>query len=321
MLQGTVVEYHREYCWVRLEDGGKEVVAKPRSRLEFVQQYDERDFDRDGKPRFSQQLAVGDHVIVDEPSTGHFVIEEILPRLTWLMRKGTKRYRRKPQLVVANADQLAVVIAADAELNLNVVDRYFLAAIQGGLTPMLVVNKYDLNPEIEDSLELREYADRLCSPIYVSALTAYGLSDLLLELEHGITVFCGHSGVGKSTLLSAIMDVELETAEVNPKTGKGRQTTVTSRMYETIAGSLVVDTPGIRVFGLAHLTWLDVHEYFSKIAALAQGCAFRNCLHLHEEGCAVKNAVANGRLSQRRLDSYIKLRGEADEKYWEKQQN
>ena len=144
-----------------------------------------------------------------------------------------------------------------------------------------------------------------------------GIDSLTEQLKAQLTVFCGHSGVGKSTILQRLTGQQIEIGEVNPKTGKGRQTTVTTRMYWLGDGIRLVDTPGIRVFGLSHLTWLDVHEYFTTIAAVAVTCPFRNCLHDTEPDCRVKHAVRDGTISASTLDSYIKLRQEADDRPWE----
>ena len=316
MITGLVVEYHREYCWVKLA-GGEIVVAKPRSRLELEQAAAEKDHAKEGRPVFAQKIVVGDQVDLEEAQPGHFVIERIHERETWLMRKGTKRYLRRLQLIVANADQLAVVVAAPPLFNLNAVDRYFLAAIQGGLEPLLVVNKVDLDPSLRDSLEVRTYHELGYQVFFTSATQNEGLEALADCLGGKLTVFCGQSGVGKSTLLACLTGEEIKVGEVNLRTQKGRQTTTTAKMYFYGVDARLVDTPGVRVFGLAHLTWLDVHEYFADIASLTQSCAFRDCLHLHEPDCAVRSAVAGGSLSARRLESYIKLRDEADSKHWE----
>lgn len=316
MQSGVIVEYHREYCWVKLACG-ETVVAKLRSHLEFEQAAAEQDHAKDGRPVFARRIVVGDQVDLEEAQPGHFVIERIHQRETWLIRKGTKRYLRRFQLVVANADQLMVVVAAPPLFNLNAVDRYFLAAIQGGLEPLLVVNKVDLDPALRDSLEVRTYRDLGYRVFFTSATQREGLDALAASLGGKLTVFCGQSGVGKSTLLACLTGEEIEVGEVNLQTQKGRQTTTTAKMYFYGKDAQLVDTPGVRVFGLAHLTWLDVHEYFADIAKLTQGCAYRNCLHKPEPDCAVRSAVREGKLSVRRLDSYIKLRDESDSKYWE----
>jgi len=296
---------------VELADG-REVMAKPRGRLEIVQARAEKDWLKEDKLVFAHHVSVGDQVVLSEPEAGQPVIEELKPRETWLLRRSGGRYRRRPQCVVANADQLAVVVAPNPEVRLNVVDRYFLAAIQGGLEPMLVVNKIDLDPKLPESLQLTAYRDQGYGVFFTAALNGQGLPQLAERLAGKLTAFCGHSGVGKSTILSALTGVKLKTLEVRPDTLKGRQATETSRIYHLPGGGLVVDTPGVREFGLIHLTWLDVHEYFADIATLAQECAYRDCTHTVEPECAVQRAVKAGQLAAARLLSFQKLRKESE---------
>lgn len=317
MLEGVIVEYHREYCTVELpavDAGGvREVIAKPRGRLELVQRQREhvlreaRDLERIA----TQNVAVGDCVRLHEAEPGSFVIEAIIERQTWLLRKNYSKYSRKPQCAVANADQLAAVIAPHPRVGLNIVDRYFLAAIQGGLEPLLIVNKIDLDPTLPDSVEIRNYRERGFRVFFTAARLEQGLEQLKHELEGKFTVFCGHSGVGKSTILRQLTGVDIAIAGVQQGSMKGRQTTTTARMYHLPSGGDVVDTPGVREFILAHLTWIDVHDYFKDIAELTTRCNYRDCGHIVEPGCAVRQAIADGRLSPARLDSYSKLQQEA----------
>jgi ribosome biogenesis GTPase len=296
-----VVEYHREWCWVELGDG-REVIAKPRARLELAEQ------------PFARQLTVGDQVAVAETSPGQYVIEQIHPRETWLLRTNLVSYRNRPQCVVANADQLAVVVAPQPELNLNIADRYFLAAIMGGLRPLLIVNKIDLHQEAQQSPEAQCYRQLGYDVFFTAAKRGEGIDALRPVLADKLTAFCGHSGVGKSTLLHQLTGREdIEVGDVNKLTHKGRQTTTTSRIYDLPSGGKVVDTPGIKEFGLHQLEWTEVQEYFDDIGKLAQQCGYRDCMHAGEPGCRVREAVAAGELSALRLESYRRLRQEARE--------
>ena len=320
MPLGTVVQYSREYCWVVLDEGGREVLATPRGRVELVEAERARIAEEDAEYEriVAQHVAVGDRVAVSEAQPDHFVVDEIIERETWLLRKGSLRYQRKPQCVVANADRLAVVMAPNPVIRPSVIDRYFLASIQGGLEPLLVVNKIDLDPSLTDNLALRNYRELGYHVFFTQATSGDGLAELGDHIGGTFTVFCGHSGVGKSTILSALAEVSIRTAEVMPKSMRGRQTTTSARLYQLPAGGCVVDTPGIREFGLIHMTWLDVHEYFAGIASYAQRCAFRDCTHTVEPRCAVRTAVEDGKLSRERLKSYIKLREEAERfRRWE----
>lgn len=313
MPEGVVVEYHREYCWVELAPldacAPRQVVAKPRGRLELAFRKREQTLRdaRDLERVVAKQIAVGDHVELSEPEPDYFVIEQVHERETWLLRKNYSRYSTRPQCVVANADQLAVVVAPNPSIKLNVVDRYFLAAIQGGLEPILIVNKIDLDPRLPESVAIRNYRDLGYRVFFTAAKLEHGLDQLNAELQHKLTAFCGHSGVGKSTILRCLTGVEIAVADVTRRMQKGRQTTTTARLYRLPAGGRALDTPGIREFVMAHLTWLDVHDYFKDIAELTTRCAFRDCSHTVEPQCAVRAAVAEQRLTAARLESYSKL--------------
>jgi ribosome biogenesis GTPase len=317
-----VVKRHREYCWVRLDaEAGAApsvVIAKPRGRLEQEARTAQRRAREAGELEriTAQQLAPGDRVRLSPPpdagQDAHWTLEAALERETWLIRKSEGRYSRKAQLVVANADQLAVVVAPNPEIRLGTVDRYFLAAMQGGLEPLLVVNKLDIAPDLAGRPEITNYRDLGYRVFFTDARHGAGVEALRPALAGRLTAFCGHSGVGKSTLLSRLTGLELKAGAVRERDQKGRQTTVTAEAYPLPGGGDVVDTPGVREFGLAHLTWLDVHEYFSDIANLTLRCAFADCTHTVEPGCAVLAAVAAGRLAAGRVESYRRLRAEAE---------
>jgi ribosome biogenesis GTPase len=326
-LPGTIIKYHREYAWVRLAEGeraGETVIAKPRGKLELHWRGEDKRAQeaRELEQITSQQFAVGDEVRLSAPPgddpQAQWTIDEILPRETWLIRRTEGRYHRRVQLVVANADQLAVVMAPNPTIRLSTVDRYFLAATQGGLQPLLIVNKIDLDPELPRKPDIQNYRDLGFSVQFTGAKHGAGVEELRPLLADKLTVFCGHSGVGKSTLLAVLTGQEIKTGEVRESDQKGRQTTVTAIAYDLPSGGLVVDTPGVREFGLAHLTWLDVHEYFSDIAELTLHCGFSDCSHQSEPNCAVRQAVEDGKLATGRLDSYRKLRAEADrgQQHW-----
>ena len=312
MRTGTVVEYHREFCWILPDDGGAEIVARPRGRMELVWKPPANP--RPGYQELAHKLAPGDRVRFNEPESEHYKIEEVLERETWLIRKSLGRFRRKPQVVVANADNLVVVLAPNPFIRLSTADRYFLAAIQGGLRPILVVNKIDLDPGLPGRADIQVYRDKGYSVFFTQALEGSGLEELRNEISGEFSAFCGHSGVGKSTILAELTGQVITTGEVKKKSMKGRQTTVTARAYQLPGGGMVLDTPGVREFGLTQQTWTEVHEYFEDIARIATDCRFRDCMHHAEKssGCAVQQAIADGRLAEERLKSYQKLRQEAE---------
>lgn len=314
---GVVVEYHREHCLVLLDRGGREVVARPRVWDALEQQRINKALSKDGETVVVQQVAVGDRVQLTPLTQELYQIEDVEPRQTWLMRKGTVRYAHQFHLVAANAERLAVVVAPNPRVKLAVVDRYFLAARQGGLEPFLVVNKIDLDRGMPDAEEIRIYRALGYQVLYTSATRGDGLSELTAALKDRFTAFCGQSGVGKSSLLARLTGEQITVGETKRRTGSGRQTTNAARMYHLPGGGQVIDTPGIRVIGLGKLSWVEVHEYFADIAALSRRCRFADCTHTVEPDCAVGQAVERGALPAQRLKSYVKLRRECQgQKHW-----
>jgi ribosome biogenesis GTPase len=314
MESGVIIEYHREQYSVLLDGDGTEIIAQPRIWEALEEKRRKCELSLEGQVVLAQQLTVGDRVLVSRADQEHYLIEDIEPRRTFLARRGTNRYAYHYQLVVANADQLAVVVSPNPRIKTAVIDRYMLAGINGGLQPLLVVNKVDTDDSLRESSELKAYS-RFGYPVhFTSALRGDGMAGLADALEGKFTAFCGQSGVGKSTILSALTGVHIATGQTKRRMGTGRQTTVSTRLYRLPGGGQVVDTPGIRVFGLAGLTQDDVREYFRDVTELARGCAYGDCTHTHEPGCRVKAAYEAGEISRNRVESCHKLLNEADQR-------
>jgi len=320
MPTGTIIEYHREYFTVALDDSGREVTAKPKYWESTEAKRKKKEASQLGETVIAQEVTVGDQVSLSELEPDRYVIEEIAERRSWLARKGTLRFGRHLQLVVANADQLAVVVSPQPRIAVSLIDRYFLAALQGGLEPLLVVNKLDLDPALPQLLDLRCYPQLGYRVFFTSATRGDGMAELAAALHSKVTAFCGLSGVGKSTILSTVTGVDIATQPVK-KAGTGRQTTVDSRLYLLPDGGAVVDTPGIRVFGLTKLSRKHIRPYFRDVFELAQRCRFSNCTHTHEPDCGLHEAVRDGELAASRLESFHKLTNEPELKYWERLTN
>ncbi len=266
----------------------------------------------------STPITVGDDVrfeLVDE-AEGEGIIVEVLPRRTKLSRKVQTSPSEKSgyeDVVAANVDQLVIVASVrQPPLRPGLIDRYLVAAGKGGLDPLICLNKIDLarSEEVEPIVEI--YRSLGYPVILTSARSGQGVDELRHHLRDKISVFAGHSGVGKSTLLKQLCPgIEVKVAEVNPKTGRGRHTTTTAQLVPLPEGGYVIDTPGIRQFGLWDLTPEDVQAYFVEIAETARECRFRDCSHTVEPGCAVRQAVQQGRIHPQRWEHFLKLREEA----------
>ena len=254
--------------------------------------------------------AAGDWVAVRQlDGERKALIEAVLPRRTTFTRKEAWR-RTVEQVVAANLDTLFLVTAFGQDLNARRLERYLVAAWDSGANPVIVVNKSDVAGDVAGDLaEVEGIAFGV--PVYpVSAATGAGLEELEPYLGRGRTVaLLGSSGVGKSTLVNRFAGRELLATADTGKGDRGRHTTTNRELVPLPGGALLLDTPGMREFQL----WADdggLDLTFADVAGLAADCRFADCTHLHEPGCAVQAALADGSLPAERFESYLKLQRE-----------
>jgi ribosome biogenesis GTPase len=283
-------------------DEGTEVEAFLRGRLKR-------------EARAGGKVVIGDRVRIASELQGDetvWTIEEVGPRRTRIVRRSGPG--RKPKAVAANLDRLVVVQSLRApDPRLEVVDRFLVLAEVDEVPALLVLNKTDLDGAAAEADRLEAlYAGVGYAVLRTSPVTGEGIETLAEQLSTGVSALVGPSGAGKSTLLNAIQpDLELRTGEVSRLLGRGRHTTVSSRMIPLEGGGLVADTPGFGEVGLWGVGEAEVERCFPEIAEVAAGCRFRGCRHAEEPGCAVKEAVAEGTLVASRLASLKALREEA----------
>jgi ribosome biogenesis GTPase len=233
------------------------------------------------------------------------IIERVEPRHGVLCR--TSRGRR--HVIVANVDLLLIVgSAAEPGLKPNLIDRLLVTAEQAGIQPVVCINKIDLIA-IEDLQPLvGVYGQLGYTVLQLSVTRHWGIRRLQQLIRGRRSVVVGQSGVGKSSLLNAIEpDLELKVSAVSMENEKGRHTTTAARLVPLEAGGYVVDTPGIRQFQLWDVIPEEVAGLFPDLRPLITQCHFPNCTHVHEADCAVKHAVAEGRLDTRRYESYCQM--------------
>ena len=255
--------------------------------------------------------AVGDWVAL-RPATisGDAQIHALLPRKSKFSRKisGTTP---EEQVVAANVDTIFLVSALDRDFNLRRLERYLVVVRESRARPVIILNKADLCADVAGAIDaVRSIAADI--PVHaVSSLRQEGLESLATYLEPGHTVaLLGSSGVGKSTLINRLLGEERQRIrDVRASDRRGRHTTTNRELIVMPGGALVIDTPGLRELQLWE-TADGLQETFDDIEALAPECFFRDCQHLEEPRCAVKAAVAEGRVSQEHLDSYHKLKAE-----------
>jgi ribosome biogenesis GTPase len=292
---GTIFEISTGSCRVRIE--GRELLCTLRGSLSMHD------------TAFTNVIAIGDEVIVTEDGLGGGAVEKVLPRRSALTRLDTFNTHLR-QIIAANVDQL-LIIASWRNPNLwpELVDRYLIAAERNNLTPILVVNKIDLAEDISACKAfLQPYFDLDLRVMFTSAHTQHGIEELRSILQGCSTVLAGLSGVGKSSLISAVQPgLQLRTHEVSETTGHGQHTTTQATMLPLENGGYVIDTPGIREFGLHGLNRNDLMRFYPELEAVADRCHFRNCAHISEPGCAVRLAVNNGTLPLLRFENYRKI--------------
>ncbi|MBE2220704.1 MAG: ribosome small subunit-dependent GTPase A [Anaerolineae bacterium] len=265
----------------------------------------------------SSILAVGDEVMISLNEDGTGVIEEIAPRRAVLSRTRPSADVRKltadqEQVLVANPDQLVFVFSIKTPSpSLRKLDRFLTVAEMNELPTIICINKIDLDNLDKIRQKFQLYADIGYRVIYTSAKEGIGIDELKACLHDKITVFAGSSGVGKSSLLNAVQPgLGLKVNQVSDATGKGLHTTRYAELIPLAGGGYVADTPGIRGLALFDLEPSELDAYFREIAPLVSNCQFSDCTHQHEPKCAVRTAVKEGRVSQQRYESYLRLREE-----------
>ncbi|NSW53590.1 MAG: ribosome small subunit-dependent GTPase A [Anaerolineae bacterium] len=260
---------------------------------------------------FTNAIAVGDHVLVDLQPDGSGMIEAVLPRKSVLTRPASGSSRQ--QALVANADKLLIVAAwRNPHIWPEMIDRYLIVAERNHLPAVLCINKIDLAESQQDlSAFASIYRDLQLDVVLTSTTSGVGIDWLRENLRGKLTVLTGLSGVGKSSLLSQVQPgLQLKAKTVSEASGEGRHTTTQSNLYHLQMGGAVVDTPGIREFGLAGIRPAELAGYFPEFQWQADGCRFNDCRHLEEPDCSVRRAVENGFIAETRYQSYRKILAE-----------
>ena len=263
--------------------------------------------------RLTNPIAAGDRVVlrnqVDEE--GNHVIDKILPRSNYVARKSTN-LSKEMQILAANIDHLFVLVTLkDPKTHPLFVDRFLVAAESFRIPVSLLFNKVDLYSDMEEA-QYEEWAqqyERIGYSCYRLQGNKASSADFLKELMKGQQVMLGgNSGVGKSTVINALdASVRLRTGSISVAHQQGKHTTTFAEMHKLNFGAYVIDTPGIRSFGLVDLEKEHLGHYFPEIRAVMEACRFNNCLHLNEPGCAVRNALEAGQIAQQRYRNYVAM--------------
>ena len=252
-----------------------------------------------------ESLVTGDVVSWRELKDGAGVVVGRFKRHSTLERPDPRGVL-KP--VAANIDRIMIVVAVEPAPFANLIDRYLVAAEATGITPALVINKTDLPADSTLAMLSARYQSLGYDILPASVRQQHGLDTLREALKGRTTVFVGQSGVGKSSLINMLLpDEEIRVGALSEDTRKGTHTTTTARLYHFPGGGDLIDSPGIREFGLSHLSEQQVTEGFVEFRPFLGRCRFRDCVHRDEPGCALRAAVDSGHIDLARFESYRRI--------------
>ena len=310
-MNGVVIKSTGSQYLVRIDNGDK-VIAKARGNIRLQ-----------GR-KTTNPIAVGDKVELVYGDESVWMVNAIAPRENYLIRRSVNLSRQE-HIIASNIDRVFVIATISSpRTSPGFIDRVLCTAEAYKIEPVLVFNKIDLYGEAD-----AEYLDAMVhlyesigyKVLKVSALEGIGLEALKEEMKDRTCLFTGHSGVGKSSLLNAIdTDMDLKVGKISQAHRKGTHTTTFAEMFELSFGGFIVDTPGIKEFGVIDLEKSEVSHYFPEMFALLPYCKFNNCMHISEPGCAVRKAVSEHRISQSRYNSYLGIFNSEDLlEDWEKE--
>ena len=304
MEKGLVIKNTGSWYLVKTNDGKQiECKIKGNFRLKGI--------------RSTNPIAVGDWVQIAVNTEGTAFITEIEDRKNYIIRRSSN-LSKQSHIIAANLEQCMLVVTVNyPETSTTFIDR-FLASAEAYRVPVrLIFNKTDLYSEEE-----QRYLDALVNlythigyPCYrISALNETGVEEIKRDLQGKVTLFSGHSGVGKSTLINAILpDLNVKTGAISAAHNKGMHTTTFSEMFPVEGEGYIIDTPGIKGFGTFDMEDEEVGHYFKEIFEFSANCKYGNCTHRHEPGCAVREAVENHYISESRYASYLNILEDKEE--------
>ena len=254
-------------------------------------------------------IAVGDVVEYEKGEGDLATIKNILPRKNHIIRKSTN-LSRQSHVIASNLDMVFLIVTVDMpQVKLQFVDRFLVTCEAYNVPVTIILNKMDIyTPEALQMVQAIEeiYAGAGYRIIESSAATGLGMEEIRECCKGKIVLFSGQSGVGKSSLISALdPNLNLRVGEISAYHQQGKHTTTFYEMHPISSGGFVIDTPGIRGFGLVDVSQLELSGYFPEMLRVEDNCRFAPCTHTHEPGCAVKEAVENGKISVERYESYL----------------
>ncbi|MCO5268206.1 MAG: ribosome small subunit-dependent GTPase A [Brumimicrobium sp.] len=256
-------------------------------------------------------VAVGDEVLIENIEDGTYRITEILPRKNHIVRRSIN-LSKQTHVLAANIDRAYLLVTLVAPTTFTAfIDRFLVAAEAYRIPTTLLFNKIDLYTEedievVHDMMSIYEKIGYPCHEI--SALNQTNIDFLRKEIDGKQVMIAGHSGTGKSTLVNALdPTLKLKTSEISKTHLQGQHTTTFAEMHQLASGGYIIDTPGIKAFGIIDLEKEVIGHYFPEMRKLLNKCKFHNCQHINEPNCVVKEAVENGEISESRYQTYVDL--------------
>jgi ribosome biogenesis GTPase len=305
LMRGRVYKSTGSWYEVKTEDG-RLIYCRIKGKLRLA------------GSKSTNPVAVGDYVDLAIQPDGEGLIKSVEDRKNHIVRRSVN-LAKQTQVIASNLDQAVLVVTLAYPVTFpRFIDRFLVTAEAYDIPAVLVFNKVDLYDEetLSDlAFYTRVYLDAGYKVLHTSATQDIGLEDFKEMLRNKTSLISGHSGVGKSTLINCVEpDLDLKTTEVSQTHRQGQHTTTFAEMYDLGFGGSIIDTPGIRGFGLVNMRKEEIGDYFPEILRLKENCRFSNCLHLEEPGCAVKKALENHELAFTRYESYLSfIKGDHDE--------
>jgi ribosome biogenesis GTPase len=303
-FEATVIRSTGSWYEVR-DEAGEVYEARIRGRLRL------------SGSRSTNPVVVGDRVMCSSGEGGEVWIENILPRTNYIIRRASN-LSKESHIIAANIDQAAVVATLFSPVTSpEFIDRFLVTGEAYRIPATIVLNKADLAEQTHEALDhfTAIYEQAGYRVIHTSTVTGQGVEEFREYLRGKTTLVSGNSGVGKSTLIKTVEPaLDIRIGEVSHAHHKGMHTTTFSQMYPLSEGGYIIDTPGIKGFGLIDIDPAELARYFPDFRRFSPECQYYNCTHVHEPGCAVQRAVVEGAISEERYISYLKML-EEDEKY------
>ncbi len=316
-MKGIVTKVESKDYYVLYHDGqgDKEIRCYLRGKLKLEAEWKKE------KLLYTDLVVVGDYVEFDLNEDGTGVIEKIPERKNYLSRKApfikgvSEKGKRFEQIIAANIDYTFCVVSIDKpKFNNRALDRMLVTAESCETTPVIVINKYDLLKKKKRDFWYELYITLGYKVVRSSTLTGQGIDEIKELIKGKTSVFIGHSGVGKSSILNQLDSrINQKIGEVSEAWNKGRHTTVTAQLFKLDENTFVIDTPGVREIEPFGLTREDITHYFKEISIISRDCKFNTCTHTHEPECAVKEAVEDEIIPYERYESYLRLIETLDE--------